>query len=217
MPDGTGWRPWSSILPSVISPRSLFRKHHYDLWLLHCPIGYGDFETSPVARQKMSDQVEVIEKVKPLQENKNGGWVWREKGKAAQSRLEEVFSVVKFYLYLRSSCHFWKENRESRWLKLLIIKSLSSHNLSLTRKAYRIPYPGRGRFSGPGIEPMPPAVEEWSLSHWTSGKSSLPILVPTSAFSGKQGTLVRISWWESPEVTFPRDDIYLLISLGSVA
>ena len=54
------------------------------------------------------------------------------KGKLHKADLREVFSVFKFYLYLRSSCHFWKENRESRWLKLLIIKSLSSHNLSFT-------------------------------------------------------------------------------------
>ena len=25
--------------------------------------------------------------------------------------------------------------------------------------------------SQPGIEPAPPAVELWSLNHWTSGKS----------------------------------------------
>ena len=44
----------------------VFKKQDCDLWLkyshkmvprVHCPIGSGDSETSPVARQKSSDQI----------------------------------------------------------------------------------------------------------------------------------------------------------------
>ena len=45
----------------------VFKKQDCDLWLkysskmvprVHCPIGSGDSETSPVARQKSSNQIE---------------------------------------------------------------------------------------------------------------------------------------------------------------
>ena len=83
----------------------LFRKYDCDLWLphsrkglpcTHCPIRFGNSETSSVARHKRQIRLKVIEKVKLLQQDKDGCWVWREKEKAVQSRLEET--AFSFYI-----------------------------------------------------------------------------------------------------------------------